>query len=107
MNEKNIVNGIEDRWVKEQRKTTLTKGVWHEIDEANKKNGFKDLKHMLTVYAKVGNAETMIDQRRSMKFRIDCAHLQTIANKINAGIEKEENINAFVMEMNRICAELK
>lgn len=90
-----------------QKKISLVRGVWYDIETANGRNGFKDLRHMLTEYSKVGNMETMIEQRRNQKFKNDCVKLQTIANKIKAGIDKENNIHKFVKEMETVCADWK
>ena len=90
-----------------QKKVTLKRGVWYDIEAANERNGFKDIKHMLTEYGRVGNIETMVEQRRNQKFKNDCVKLQTIANKIKAGIDKENNIHEFVKEMERVCVDLK
>ena len=89
-----------------KKKISLPRGVWYDVETANKKNGFKDIRHMLTEYSKTGNMQ-MLEQRRNQKFKNDCAKLQTIANKIKADIDTKDNIQKFVKEMERICVDLK
>ena len=90
-----------------QKKVTLRRGVWYDIEAACEKCGYKDEKQVLTDFARVGNMETMVEQRRNQKFKNDCVKLQTIANKIKAGIDKENNIHKFVKEMETVCADWK
>ena len=90
-----------------QKKVTLRRGVWYDIEAACEKCGYKDEKQALTDFARVGNMETMVEKRMRAKLSNDSARLKTILNKIEAKIDVEENMSKFVLEAERLCAELR
>ena len=90
-----------------QKKLSLKREVWYDIEAAYKRCGYKDEKHVLTDFARVGNMETMVEKRMRAKLSNDSARLKTILNKIEAKINVEENMREFVREAERLCAELK
>lgn len=90
-----------------QKKITLRRGVWYDIKVACEKCGYKDEKQVLADFARVGNMETMVEKRMQAKISNESARLKTILNKIEAKIDVEDNMRKFVLEAERLCAELK
>ena len=91
---------------KKVKKVSFTECESTEIENAMNAEGYRNLSEWVIHCAQNRKSMSDAEKRRNQKFKYKCAVLHTIHNELRAGVNVEENMQRFMIEVTRICQEL-
>lgn len=89
------------------KKTTFLVEEWNDIEKAMEAEGFRSFHDYVLHCVKVRMDKGDAEKRRIFKIQANHSELFTIFNKLEAGIEIEKNMRAFMEGANCLCQELR